>query len=141
MKEIALPTLVLGILITASTGFLKAQEVDKAAALAAGFKTGAFEISNYNTACYFSLAGNKKLALIYLEKAIKDGFNRPKAMLEDSDLFPLHNEAEWPFLVKLVQQNELNEKTGKNMFFNQSGFWDSKFFQTPYRENISEEEK
>jgi carboxyl-terminal processing protease len=141
MKQIAVTTLLLGMLTTASTGYLQAQDADKAAALAAGFKTGAYEISNYNTACYFALAGNKKLALTYLEKAIKDGFNRPKVMLEDSDLIPLHNETEWPSLVKLVQENELNEKTGKNMFFNQARFWESKFFQTPYRENISEDEK
>lgn len=44
------------ILFTTSVGY--AQAPDKATALATGFESGTYEISNYNTACYFSLAGN-----------------------------------------------------------------------------------
>ena len=101
---------------------------------------GAFEISHYNTACYFALAGNRKLALNYLKKAIADGFNSSKTMLEDADLVSLHNEKEWALLLQQVQGEE-KSATGNKMFFNEPGFWNSKFFKTPYRADISEEEK
>jgi len=129
------------VFMTISFSPVQAQAPDKAAALATGFENGAFEISNYNTACYFALAGNNKLALTYLRKALQDGFSDAKTLQEDSDLNSLHQEAEWSTLVKLAQTNASN-KTGVNtMFFNQPGFWESKSLQTPYRENISTEEK
>lgn len=141
MKRIVITAVALAILITTSTSYLCAQEADKATALAVGFETGASEISNYNIACYFALAGNKRLALTFLKKAIKDGFDKLKLMQEDSDLTTLRNESEWASLVKLVQENASMNKTGSKNFYNQPGFWDSKFFKTPYRENISEDEK
>lgn len=141
MKKIAITAVVVNMLITASTGYLRAQDADKATALAANLEKGAYEISDYNTACYFALSGNKKLGLTYLRKALNDGFNRPKVMLEDSDLLSLHNEVEWASLVKQVQENESQKKNGNNMFFNQADFWESKYFKTSYRENISEDEK
>lgn len=141
MKKTAISWALLNLFLIASTSSLQAQHSDKAAALAANFISGAAELSDYNTACYFALAGDKKLALIYLTKALKDGFSHAKTMQEDSDLTILHGEPEWPLLVKLVQENELKQKRENNLFFNQPGFWESKFFQTPYRENISEEEK
>ncbi len=141
MKQLTITATILTILISTSTGHLRAQDAGKATALAADFENGVYEISNYNTACYFALSGNKKLALTYLRQAVKDGFNKSKIMLEDSDLTALHNEAEWPSLVKLAQENESKKGTAGNLFFNQPGFWESKFFQTPYRENISQDEK
>jgi C-terminal processing protease CtpA/Prc len=141
MKKIAITWALVNLLIIASTRYLLAQNSDKAASLAASFASGAYEISDYNTACYFALSGNKKLALVYLTKAVKDGFNNSKAILKDSDLTILHGEPEWSSLVKSVQENELKQTTENNLFFNQPGFWESKFFQTPYRENISEDEK
>ncbi|OQP64251.1 hypothetical protein A3860_19940 [Niastella vici] len=141
MKKTAIAWALVTLLTIASIPSLYAQNSDKAAALAANFASGANEISDYNTACYFALSGNKKLALIYLTKAVKDGFSQPKTMLEDTDLSTLHNEPEWSMLVKLVRENELKEATENNLFFNQPGFWESKSFKTPYRENISEDEK
>src|SRR5689334_9535770 len=129
MKKIAVAVLCF-VLIMLSAGYLRAQS-DKATALATGFATGAYEISDYNTACYFALTGNKKLALTYLKKSLKDGFNRPKTMLEDSDLFSLHDEPEWSSLVDLAKENESKNTTKSTLFFNQPGFWESKFFKTP----------
>jgi carboxyl-terminal processing protease len=137
MKKIAITWALVTLLIIVFTPSLLAQ-TEKAAALAANLENGKSNISDYNTACYFALSGNKKLALAYLTKAIKDGFNDPRVMLEDSDLTILHSEPEWLSLVKLVQDNKLKQK---NIFFNQPSFWESKFFQTPYRDNISEDEK
>lgn len=133
-------TLVL-FLIPFTTHELQAQQPDKAAALAENFENGQYELSDYNTACYFALAGNKKLAVTFLRKAVQDGFNKKKVIEEDTDLTSLHNEPEWPSLVKMVEQNENGEKNGSNLFFNQKNFWDSEFFQSPYKENISDEEK
>lgn len=141
MKKTAIARALVTLLITASTPCLYAQNADKAAALAANFASGANNISDYNTACYFALSGNNKLALIYLTKAVKDGFSQLKTIMEDTDLSSLHNEPEWSMLLKQVRENEQKEKKENNLFFNQSGFWESKFFQTPYRENISEDEK
>jgi len=124
-----------------SIGHLYAQTAARASALADGFESGAYEISDYNTACYFALAGNKQLALIYLRKAVEDGFSNPKAMLEDGDLTALHTEAGWSSILKKVQENEKRKANTDHLFFNRPDFWNSKFFQTPYRENLSEDEK
>jgi carboxyl-terminal processing protease len=102
---------------------------------------GAFEISLYNTACYFALAGNKKLALNYLNKAIDDGFNNSKTMLEDSDLKSLHNEKDWTLLLQRIQERETTKTKENELFFNRPEFWDSKFFKTAYRDDLSEVEK
>ncbi|MCH5690676.1 hypothetical protein LWM68_44490 [Niabella sp. W65] len=102
---------------------------------------GVFEISLYNTACYFALAGNKKLALNYLRKAIDDGFNSSKTMLEDSDLKSLHNEKDWALLLQKIQEREAMKTKENEQFFNKPDFWESRFFKTAYREDISEEEK
>jgi C-terminal processing protease CtpA/Prc len=141
MKRTAITAVVFAILMSFSEEHLQAQEPDKAKALADGLIKGNNEISDYNTACYFSLAGNKSLALTYLRKAVRDGFDRAKVMLEDSDLDALHNETEWSSLVKMVQDNEQKKGIQDNLFFNQPGFWDSKYLHTPYQKNISQNEK
>jgi carboxyl-terminal processing protease len=141
MKRIAKPFVLLAILITACTGNLWSQNAAEATALASRLENGSSQISDYNTACYFALSGNKRLAFAYLRKAIQDGFDRPQLMLEDTDFNSLHKESEWPSLVNRVQQNASGKNDDKNLFFNQPGFWDSKYFQTAYRENLSEDEK
>ena len=138
MKKTAIIWALVYFLIISFTPCSLAQSADQAAALAAKLQTGQAEISDYNTACYFALSGNKKMALAYLTNAIKNGFNKRQLMLQDSDLTILHNEPEWASLLKLMQETDLKQK---KLFFNQSGFWESKFFQTPYRDNISEDEK
>ncbi|MBS1655692.1 MAG: hypothetical protein JSU05_12650, partial [Bacteroidetes bacterium] len=141
MKKILLYTVLSISLLPGALHSLYAQGPDKAAALAENFENGNYELSDYNTACYFSLAGNKKLAMIYLRKAVQDGFSQSKTIQEDSDLFSLHNEPDWPLLVQQVEQNEKGGTASRNLFFNQPTFWDSKFFQSPYKENIPDEEK
>lgn len=136
-----MPAIALSLILISFTENVFAQENGKAAALAENFENGQYELSAYNTACYFALAGNKRLALAYLRKAVNDGFNQTKTIQEDGDLASLHNEPEWPSLVKIVEQNENGERNNRDLFFNQKTFWDSKFFQSPYRENISDEEK
>ena len=141
MTRITLTALLTSFLIITFSSHLLAQGDKAASSLANRLETGSLELSDYNTACYFALAGNNKLALTYLRKAIRDGFNSPKTLLEDTDLNSLHTEPEWPSFVKQVEENA-SENTGlNNFFFNKPGFWDSKYFKTPYRENISEDEK
>lgn len=118
-----------------------AQDAAAAEALSKQFQTGAAELSDYNTACYLALSGNKKLALTYLKKAVSDGWSNTKTLLADTDLNSLHNESEWATLVKQVQENESGGNKRAKLFFNQNTFWESTSFKTPYKENISDEEK
>ncbi len=141
MTRTSLTALLTSFLTVTFSSHLFAQEDKAAVVLANRLENGSLELSDYNTACYFALAGNNKLALTYLRKAIRDGFNSPKTLLEDTDLNSLHGESEWPSLVKQVEEYA-TKKTGlNNFFFNKPGFWDSKYFNTPYKENISEDEK
>ena len=75
MKKAAITWALVYFLIISFIPCSLAQNPDQAAALAAKLQTSQAEISDYNTACYFALSGNKKMALAYLTKAIKDGFN------------------------------------------------------------------
>lgn len=104
-------------------------------------ETGQFEISYYNTACYFSLAGKPTLAFKFLTKAVDDGFSDLKVMETDTDLLSLHNDQRWTLIVKRVQDNAMEKEKMSGLFFNQKSFWESKALQTPYQQNISESEK
>jgi hypothetical protein len=133
--------IVMAIAVFAKSINAQTQPPDKGDELLQGFKTGKYEISDYNTACFFALKGNREAALIYLKKAANDGFDNSKTLAEDNDLNILHNDQEWNSLMEQVKRNEsMNSKTA-NLFFNKREFWDSKSFKTPYKENLSDEEK
>lgn len=105
------------------------------------FESGQFEISHYNTACYFALAGKPTLAFVYLSKAVDDGYANLKGTEKDEDLLSLHNDPRWPVMLKRMEDNLSRQQKVADLFFNKKSFWDSKTFQTPYRQNITEEEK
>ncbi|RAV97709.1 S41 family peptidase [Pseudochryseolinea flava] len=116
-------------------------ETDALHKLEVALEKGQYEISHYNTACYFSLAGKSALAFTYLEKAVAEGFSDLKVMENDGDLFSLHQDARWQEVLKRVQQNKKEREKTSELFFNQKLFWDSEHFVTPYAQNISDEEK
>ncbi|MDP9079325.1 MAG: S41 family peptidase [Bacteroidota bacterium] len=105
-------------------------------------QTGNAEISNYNTACYFALEGDKDLAFAYLKQAIyRDGFSKVNVIEKDADLASLHDEPLWNELIKTTGENLTREKKLSQSFVNQKDFWESKALLTSYRENISDDEK
>lgn len=106
------------------------------------FESGKMEISNYNTACYFALSGDDALAFAYLKKAVyDDGFADAASVEKDPDLNTLHHDPLWPVILHGIEENIRKQQKVGTLYFNQKGFWESKALKTPYRENISEEEK
>lgn len=100
------------------------------------------EISNYNTACYFALEGDKDLAFAYLKQAVyHDGFSKVNVIEKDADLASLHNEPIWITLIKATRENLTREQKLSQSFVNQNDFWESKALLTSYRKNISDDEK
>lgn len=106
-----------------------------------GLETGRNEISYYNTACYFALAGKQALAFSYLGKSMDDGFSNMKVIENDTDLLLLHSDPRWPAMLKRVEGNLAMKERMSGLFFNKKSFWESSAFQTPYRENLTEDEK
>ncbi len=58
----------------------------------------------YNLACIYSLAGNKKKALDYLEKAVKKGFNDLDLIKKDKDLDFIRNEKEFKEIIQQLDK-------------------------------------
>ncbi|WP_159442189.1 S41 family peptidase [Chitinophaga niabensis] len=102
---------------------------------------GDFEISHYNTACYFALAGKASLAFRYLDKAIEEGYSNTSNTEKDEDLLSLHADPRWAPMLKEMEGNRLRQQKTARTFFNQKSFWESEQFNTPYQSNISENEK
>lgn len=100
------------------------------------------EISNYNTACYFALAGDHTLAFVYLKKAVyDDGFADAATIEKDSDLNSLHPDTLWPIILRGIDENVKKQQKVAKLYFNRTDFWESETFKTAYREKLSEEEK
>jgi tetratricopeptide (TPR) repeat protein len=57
----------------------------------------------YNLACVYSLAGNKKKALNYLEQAVKKGFNDLEWIKKDKDLDFIRNEKEFKEIIREIK--------------------------------------
>ncbi|RZM30207.1 MAG: hypothetical protein EOO88_01765 [Pedobacter sp.] len=114
----------------------------EAAQLRDKFQNGTAELSNYNTACYLALAGDKELALTFLKKAIyTDGFSNVKNIESDTDLVSLHNDPAWKELIKAVAANGNKGSNSKNLFFNQPAFWESNGLKSKYKADLSADEK
>ncbi len=85
----------------------------------------------YNAACSFALSGQGEKAFALLNNAIAQGWSNAEHMQKDSDLNSLHRDPRWAKLIeKCTTRREAHEK-----------FWSSPVLATPYRENLSEEEK
>ncbi len=101
-------------------------------------EVGRYEVSSYNTACYFALAGKPTMAFSYLKKMVNDGYSNWEGLQADTDLLSLHSDPRWADIVAGVKKNQTWRR---GMFFNKKSFWDSDTFKTPYQQNITENEK
>ncbi|TDO19311.1 S41 family peptidase [Pedobacter duraquae] len=141
-QKLQLLTLLISLQCTAVSYAQNAtKDAEAAKSLRERFQSGSAEISNYNTACYLALEGDKALALTYLKKAIySDGFSNLKTIENDTDLISLHSDPQWASLVKAVaDKGDQSKKV--TFFYNQPAFWESKALKTSYAANISADEK
>ncbi len=87
--------------------------------------------SLYNAACSFALAGKPDEAISTLDRAFAAGFGDIEHAKQDTDLASLHADARWqPLLDRAVASAKAYRD-----------FWDGPSLQTPFRENLSEDEK
>ncbi|MGE5175877.1 MAG: S41 family peptidase [Hyphomicrobiales bacterium] len=85
----------------------------------------------YNAACCFAQAGKPDDAFAALERAIAAGFSDTDHAKVDTDLTSLHTDARWqPLLDRAAAEAKADKE-----------FWDGPSMQTPYRPNLSEDEK
>lgn len=136
-----IPKIFLGIFILNATLVNAQTSTDPAKNLLDRMASGEFEISHYNTACYFALAGNASAAFRYLDKAIEEGYNNAQSTEKDEDLLSLHADPRWGPMIKEMGGNSAGPQKTAALFFNQKSFWESERFKTPYQLNISENEK
>jgi carboxyl-terminal processing protease len=85
----------------------------------------------FNGACSYALAGQKEDAFRLLDLLVSRGFTNVDLLARDTDLESLRSDARWASLIKTAQSNQEQAKR----------LWDNPVFQTPYQENLSEEEK
>lgn len=81
----------------------------------------------YNLACNHALLGNKKWALTYLEKAVEYGFANFRHIESDRDFGNIQGDERYKKIVADLKRDQ--------------GLWENSFINTPYRTNISENEK
>lgn len=128
--------------IASGHGQAKISGQEQLTKLKASILSGDTEISNYNSACYFALAGEHALAFKYLKAAVqKDGLHQVDMLTQDADFISLHSDPQWKEILKEVAENAKNRKMEDAMFFNRNSFWDSKNLVTAFRPNLSAEEK
>ncbi|GGC71766.1 S41 family peptidase [Undibacterium terreum] len=85
----------------------------------------------YNAACAYALAGNKDKAFSNLRLSIEKGFTSVEHIEKDSDLISLHEDTRWPGVIARMTEKAKLDKL----------LWESPALVTPYKENISEDEK
>ncbi len=85
----------------------------------------------YNAACSYALSGGKENAFKYLQKSVDLGFLNVRHISSDSDLKSLRDDPRWK---KILDKAKARSKAKKE-------FWESPAILTPYKENISENEK
>lgn len=87
--------------------------------------------SAYNAACAYAQYGATEQAFLWLDKSLKAGFTDAGHVAEDTDLISLHQDARWqPLLEKM-----------KLEFKRQQRLWNSEVWNTPYHEQLSEDER
>ncbi len=95
-------------------------------------KKGGLDANNYyNAACSYALAGDKENAFKFLDQAIRYGYVNTAHLQKDTDLDPLHADQRWPQMVAN------SESTGKRI----KKFWDGPALKTPYKPDLTAEEK
>ncbi len=85
----------------------------------------------YNAACSASLAGEADRAFEFLGMARERGWIDSRHLKRDPDLKPLHKDPRWDTsIVQFEAAKKLNDTR-----------WQSKAFETPYADNLSDAEK
>jgi len=141
-KRPLLSFLLLGIGLTNAIAQTPSENSAAAAKLRQQIQTGDFEISNYNTACYLALMGDRDFAFAYLKKAVsEDGFSNLKTIQNDSDLNLLHDDPRWAAMLAQVEANNSASKKLQAKYFNQESFWNGQALKTAYKAELSEDEK
>lgn len=92
----------------------------------------------YNAACYLALGGKTDEAFSFLDKAIEHGYSNAPHLKEDSDLISLRDDNRW---TAIVTKTKAKKKEIESLYYNREDFYDGAVWKTPYRENLSEDEK
>ena len=87
--------------------------------------------SFYGAACTFALAAKTDEAIEALERAVAAGFCAFDHAKGDEYLASLHGDPRWPLLLDRLAANDKAHKE----------FWNGSAMQTPFKENISDDEK
>lgn len=87
--------------------------------------------ATYNEACALALAGKKDEAFAKLQEAVRRGWANAAHAQKDPDLASLRDDPRWQPLIEEMKALTAADKKK----------WSSPTLQTPYRENLSEEEK
>jgi C-terminal processing protease CtpA/Prc len=89
------------------------------------------ELALYNAACGFALAGRSDEAFQALERAFVAGDSFLEHAKTDTDLVSLHGDARWhPLLDRAAKSAKAYQE-----------FWNGPSMQTPFKENLSDDEK
>ena len=113
------------------------QQFAKAAALFAEAFAAGFDLPElaYAAASSYARAGDKAMAFAYLQRAVAMGYSATESVKSDSDLNSLHDDPRWPQLLRNMEKEQRNwqEQTTK--------IWDTASLDTPFKPQISDEEK
>ena len=85
----------------------------------------------YNAACAYALAGKADLAFQWLETSLKTGYTNLEHIKTDSDLNGLHDDLRWASYLGRVKEAA---KVA-------AALWNSDAWNTPYADQLSEEER
>jgi hypothetical protein len=81
----------------------------------------------YNIACCMNLQGKTDSAIVFLKKAIANGYSNKQHMLTDADLNSLHNTDDWKQIISTMPENKkaLNDDPAKARFITEDvhRFW------------------
>ena len=81
----------------------------------------------YNLACGYSLLGQKEKAVDFLREAIEAGYTNLQHMESDTDLDSIRSTQGYKQIAERVKRRQY--------------FWENPFINTPYKENLSVDEK
>jgi len=81
----------------------------------------------YSLACNYALLGDDEKALSYLNKAIEYGYANFRHIANDDDLRNIRENKKFIQIIDDLKRSQ--------------SLWDNSFIETPYRDNISEDEK
>ncbi len=109
------------------------KDYSKSAGLyALAIKKGSLHVDNYyNAACCYALTGDTENAFWFLELATRYGYTNTAHMKKDSDLNSLHADSRWP---QMLENAEAIARRNRK-------FWDGPAFKTPYKPDLTPEEK